>query len=335
MVAAPLIVLAAPETAFDRASAATAPTPVSGFTLSRKWQPWRLKHRFTKERLAEYFQSLKPCTFTGSTSMTSVLQVPRTMVAPTALLSVALTMLPAGSLWGLAMSMSLLLDAQPLSLGPEQIGTVMVGPWLLPMIAVAAISFYRGVHAKFATVANVLIIMSGTALAMVGTLTLCLGIYNFLTPTKLSGGQQVFFSTTSSQISMPLLSFQLAILAAAFAVLDTATRPLLARSASFTSSSMALAVRSIGDMHTAVILLRNLVAAVFIIVIPYTINAYPETGIKGLAIGLSISQVIIALVVVLLQAFFDEPIWRADGKVMGLVDLGNLKQSASFFDLDD
>lgn len=256
------------------------------------------------------------------------------MVAPTALLSVALTMLPAGSLWGLAMSLSLLLGAPPLSHVPGQIGTVMVGPWLLPMVAVAAISFYRGVHAKFATVANVLIIMSGTALAMVGILTFCLGIYNFLIPSKSASGQQVFFSTTSSLVSAPLLSFQLAVLAAAFAVLDTATRPLLARSASFTSSSMAVAVRSIGDMHTAVILLRNLVTAVFIIVIPYIICAFPDNGIKALAIGLSVAQVCIALLIVLLQGLFDEAIWRADGKVMGLVDLSNLKQSASFFDMD-
>ncbi|CEJ92330.1 hypothetical protein VHEMI07990 [[Torrubiella] hemipterigena] len=331
--AVPMIALAAPETAFDRASASEPPTPVSGFTLSRRWQPWRLKHRLTKDRLTDYFKSMKPCTFAGPITKSIVLQIPRAMCAPTSLLIVALTMIPVCALWGLGMSISLLLNAEPLSLGPEKVGTVFVGPWLLPMFVVATIGLYRGVHVKFNKATVILIIGCGSALALVGILAFGLGLFNFLSPTK-SSGQQLFFTTTSGQVSVPLLSFQLAILATSIAVLDTATRPLLTRSASFTSSNMAIAVRSIGDMNTAVILWRNLFTAIFIVVIPYVINASPQTGIKGLTIGLTTVQAIIATLVVLSQLFFDSAIWRADGKIMGLVDLSSLKLSVSFFDTD-
>lgn len=331
--AVPLIALAAPETAFDRASASEAPTPVSGFTLSRRWQPWRLKHRLTKDRVTDYFKSMKPCTFIGPITKSIVLQIPRTMCAPTCLLIVAITMIPVCTLWGLAMSISLLLNAEPLSLAPDKIGTVFVGPWLLPMAVVAATGLYRGVHVKFNKATVIVIIGCGSALALVGTLAFGLGLFNFLSPEK-SSGHQIFFATTSSQVSLPLLSFQLAILATSIAVLDTATRPLLARSASFTSSNMAIAVRSIGDMNTAVILWRNLFTAIFIVAIPYAINVSPHGGIKALAIGLTVAQITMATIVVLAQVFFDTAIWRADGKIMGLVDLSSLKLSGSFFDTD-
>lgn len=331
--AVPMIALAAPETVFDRASASEPPTPVSGFTLSRRWQPWRLKHRLTKDRLTDYFKSMKPCTFTGPITKSIVLQIPRAMCAPTSLLIVALTMIPVCALWGLGMSISLLINAEPLSLGPEKIGTAFVGPWLLPMLVVAAIGLYRGVHVKFNKTTVILIIGCGSALALVGILAFGLGLFNFLSPAK-SSGQQLFFTAAARQVSLPLLSFQLAILATSIAVLDTATRPLLARSASFTSSNIAIAVRSIGDMNTAVILWRNLFTAIFIVVIPYIINASPQSGIKGLAIGLTTAQAIIATLVVLSQMFFDSAIWRADGKIMGLVDLSSLKLSVSFFDTD-
>ncbi|KAM3493706.1 hypothetical protein MY3957_002966 [Beauveria namnaoensis] len=363
LVAMPLICLAAPETAFDRsrAAAATAPsTPVSGFTISphhrRCWQPWRARHRLTGPRVLAYLRSMRPLTYSRSSSSSSssspcgggsggitsttalLLQVPRALVAPTTVLVFLLGVLPGSALWGLCGSLALLLAPQPVGAEPAALGTLMTGPWIVPTVIVAALALYRGVHLQFTQLANCLVVCGGSSLALIGILSFGLGLDNFMRPSSSSSSSSsssLFSVDGAGQLSFPLISFQLAILAAGTAVLDAATRPTLARSASFTSSNMAMALRSIGDMHTGVIVLRNLAAGVFTLAVPAAIVAHHHAGgLKAMALGLGVAQVVVSAVIVALRCYFDEAIWRADGKVMGLVDLSSLKLAASFFDTD-
>lgn len=336
LLAIPLMCLAAPETAFDRSRAAAAPTPVSGFTLSRRWQPWRVKHRLTRSRILGYLHDMRPLTFQGPVTKTILLQVPRALAAPTTVLVFLLSFLPASTLWGFSASLSLLLEPKPVSASPSTLGSIMTGPWILPTFVVGSLALYRGVHLQFGQLANCLVVCGGSSLALIGIFSFGLGINNFMSTTVHHDTSSTFSSLFSadgaSQLSFALISFQLAILAAGSAVLDAATRPSLARSASFTSSNMTIALRSIGDMHTGVIVLRNLAAGIFAIAIPVAV-ANPG-GLKAAALGLGVTQIIISAGIVALRCCFDESIWRADGKVMGLVDLSSLKLSVSFFDTD-
>lgn len=345
LLALPLVCLAAPETAFDRAHAAAAATPVSGFTLSRRWQPWRVKHRLTRARVLGYLADLRPRSIIGGggggaaapVTRTVLLQVPRALVAPTTLLVFLLGCLPVAALWGLSGSLSLLLAPAPVGASPAALGTIMTGPWIVPAVIAASLALYRGVHLQFTQLANSLVVCGGSSLALVGILSLGLGVSNFMggppPPSPASHPDDALFSPDGArQLSFALVSFQLAILAAGTTVLDAATRPSLARSASFTSSNMVIALRSIGDMHTGVIVLRNLAAGVFVLAIPVAV-AHPG-GLKAVALGLGVAQIVISAVIVTARCYFDESIWRADGKVMGLVDLSSLKRSASFFETD-
>lgn len=331
LLAIPLMCLAAPETAFDRFQAASAPTPVSGFTLSRRWQPWRVKHRLTKSHILSYLHDMRPVTFQGCITRTILLQVPRALIAPTTVLVFFLSFIPVSALWGLSASLSLLLEPKPVGASPSSLGSIMTGPWIVPTVVVASLALYRGVHLQFTQLANCLVICGGSSLALVGIFSFGLGINNFMGPVS-AYPASLFSEEGASELSFALISVQLAILAAGTAVLDAATRPSLARSASFTSSNMTIALRSIGDMHTGVIVLRNLGAGIFAMAIPAAV-AHPG-GLKAVALGLGIAQIFISAIIVALRCFCDESVWRADGKAMGLVDLSSLKLSVSFFDTD-
>ncbi|KAM3445383.1 hypothetical protein NHJ13734_000510 [Beauveria thailandica] len=352
MLAVPLICLAAPETAFDRSRASAGgtapPTPVSGFTLSphrRRARCWRPKHRLTGPRVLAYLRSMRPLTFSGPSPPASratsavLMQVPRALVAPTTVLVFLLGVLPGSALWGMCGSLALLLAPQPVGAEPAALGTLMTGPWIVPTAIVAALALYRGVHLQFTQLANCLVVCGGSSLALIGILSFGLGLDNFMRPAPSSSSSShpvaaaasLFSVDGAGQLSFALLSFQLAILAGGTAVLDAATRPTLARSASFTCSNMAMALRGIGDMHTGVTVLRSLAAGVFTMAVPVAVAA---GGLKAMALGLGVAQVVISAVIVALRCYFDEAIWRADGKVMGLVDLSSLKLAASFFDTD-
>ncbi|OAA76738.1 Major facilitator superfamily domain, general substrate transporter [Akanthomyces lecanii RCEF 1005] len=337
LLAIPLVCLAAPETAFDRSQAAAAPTPVSGFTLSRRWQPWRVKHRLTRSRILGYLHDMRPVSFRGHVTRNILLQVPRALIAPTTALVFLLSCIPVSALWGLSASLSLLLEPKPVGASPAALGSIMTGPWVVPTVIVGSLALYRGVHLQFTQLANCLVVCGGSSLALIGIFSFGLGVNNFMagphaSSHSSSSPSSLFSADGASQLSFALISFQLAILAAGTAVLDAATRPSLARSASFTSSNMTIALRSIGDMHTGVIVLRNLAAGIFAMAIPVAV-AHPG-GLKAVALGLGITQIFISGVIVALRCYFDESIWRADGKVMGLVDLSSLKLSVSFFDTD-
>ncbi|UNI13500.1 hypothetical protein JDV02_000241 [Purpureocillium takamizusanense] len=333
VLAIPLLAFGAPETAFDRSwSAAIPPAPAPWYGVSPPWRPWRLRHRLNKDTVIEYLRSMKPVSFEGALTLPIMLQVPRALIAPTTCLLFLLSFIPYSTLWGMTFSLSMLTTPAPLSLSSATVGTLMAGPLIFATAIVTGFCFYRGRHQKFNGNISYTTVAAGTLLIFVGLLTFGLGLDNFMTDDVSEPRGTFFNAETAGQISLPLISFQLGALAGGFYVIDTATRPLLARSASFTSSSIVVAQRSIGDMHTSVVLLRNFAAGVMVLAMPNAIAAV--RGLKATVIGFSVTQMLLAAAIVVLWRLLDESIWRADGKIMGLVDLRLLKQSVSFFDHD-
>lgn len=308
----PLLVLGAPETAFDRSfPPGMVPFPALGMSFSRgsvdeggsSWS-YRLRRRITIDQAKGYVRGvLEQPSYRGLRTLSTALQALRTLVAPTTCL-LALSLVPYGALWGFATSFALVATPPPLALGPAGVGALMVGPWVMAT-AVVGFGLYRGFHQKFTRRVSYAIVAVGSSLVFIALLSFGLGLDNMNHDRHRPRGPDgpfslplVFTPEAARQLSLPLLSFQLGVLAAGLHV-DTTTRPLV-RSASFTSPSIAVAHRSIGDMHAGVVVLRGLAAAVFVAVCWY----------------------------------LDEAVWRADGTVMGLVDLRMLKQSGSFFEHD-
>ncbi|UKZ66479.1 uncharacterized protein TrAtP1_007652 [Trichoderma atroviride] len=331
-IAIPLMALTAPETAFDRARAAIATTPIFIYTFP--WEPQPVQLELSKDSVLDYVKEMRPWSYESEKNLSICIQSPRALAAPTTTLVFIVTALPHCALWGLIASLSLLFSSSPISLHPSSTGTLLTGPWLLAISVVAGICFYRSTNQKFCSCVSNLTLAGGALLAIIGLTSFGLGVNSFMSwPTSSEQGHPVFFKPEAAQeLNLPVLSLQLGLLAAGAYALEAAARPLLARSASFTASSMATAQRSIGDMHSWVIVLRNLVAGAFVLAVPHIICK--EGGLKSLIIGLSVAQVVITLSVLLLWRFCEKAIWKMDGKVMGLVNLRMPHPEASFFDID-
>ncbi|GAB0136948.1 hypothetical protein EsDP_00005232 [Epichloe bromicola] len=328
LLALPLLAFAAPETTFDRSRAAITPLPIPGLDA---WRPWRLRHRVSKTSILEYLRQMKPLSFKAPITLRMILQAPRALIAPTTCLLFILTFIPFGALWGLTTSISALTAPAPLSLDFALTGVMMTGPWVIASLCVGGFSFYRGLYERFTRRVSCLIISTGSVLVLIGLLSYGLGVHNFMT-SRPSPSNPIFSPVSGEQVSLPLLSVQLGILAGGSYILDTTTRPFVVRSASFTSCSISVAQRSIIDMQSCVIILRNLAAGIFVLAMPNAVTIYG--GLKTAVIGLATTQFVITVAMMTIWWLYDESIWRADGMIMGLVDAGLLKQSDSFFEAD-
>ncbi|UKZ53932.1 hypothetical protein TrVGV298_007735 [Trichoderma virens] len=332
-VALPMLALTAPETAFNRSKAAIATTPVLSFAFP--WEPQQAHIELSRDSAIDYVKEMKPWSFTGENTFSTSIQAPRALAAPTTTLVFIVTALPHCFLWGLVASLSLLLSPPPFSLQPSIIGTLLTGPWILAILLVAGICYYRSARQSFTRCVSSLMIAAGALLALMGLISFGLNVGSFMSwPSSSSNESQAPLLTpeASRELNLPLLSLQLGLLAAGASTLEATARPLLARSASFTASSMATAQRSIGDMHSWVVILRNLLAGAFVLTVPHVI---PKAGgLKALVIGLGTVQVGITIFVLLLWHFWEKSVWRMDGKVMGLVNLRMPHPEESFFDTD-
>lgn len=325
--------LTAPETAFDRARAAIATTPIFIYTFP--WEPQLVQLELSKDSVLDYVREMRPWSYRGEKSVSISIQSPRALAAPTTTLVFIVTALPHCVLWGLIASLSLLFSSSPIGLHPSSVGTLLTGPWLLAILVVGGICFYRSTNQKFCSCVSNLTIAGGALLALIGMIAFGLDVNSFMTwPASSSDeGQSIFFGPEAAQeLNLPVLSLQLGLLAAGAYALEAAARPLLARSASFTASSMATAQRSIGDMHSWVIILRNLVAGAFVLAVPQIICK--QGGLKSLIIGLSVAQAVITVSILSAWHFCQKAIWKMDGKVMGLVNLRMPHPEESFFDID-
>lgn len=333
IVAIPMLIFGAPETAFDRVRAAT---PINPPSMAP--QTWRLRQGLTKDNLYYDMQMLKPHlamarfhAFSSPVRLTTVLQAPRALLAPTTWLVFLISLVPYGTLWSLAGTIALLVTPMPLMLGPTTIGELMLGPWVVATLVVAVFCFLRRYNEGFTQRVNVLTLAAGTACVVVGITAFGLVVWRAMTR-GIDGTARLVNPDAGKELSLPLLSFLVGMLAAGVYVVDATTRPLIARSASFTSSSMPVAQRTVGDMHAGVVVLRNLTAGIFMVTLPMAVSSFD--GLRLTVIALSAVQAGVVLCVGAAWWFCDESIWRADGKVMGLVDLSILKKQNSFFDQD-
>ncbi|KAL7786806.1 MFS general substrate transporter [Trichoderma afarasin] len=332
-VAIPMLALMAPETAFNRSKAAIATTPVLSFTFP--WEPQQTHIELSRDSAIDYVKEMKPWSFTGENILLNSIQSPRALAAPTTSLVFLVTALPHCMLWGLVASLSLLLSPSPFNLHPSIIGTLLTGPWLLAIVIVGGICYYRSANQSFTRCVSSLTIAGGALLALIGLVSFGLNTGSFISQSSSSSPETptTFLTPEAAhELNLPLLSLQLGLLAAGASTLEATARPLLARSASFTASSMATAQRSVGDMHSWVIILRNLLAGALVLTVPHVI---PKAGgLKALVIGLGTVQVGITIFVLSLWHFYEKSVWRMDGKVMGLVNLRMPHPEESFFDTD-
>ncbi|KAG5932091.1 hypothetical protein E4U53_001491 [Claviceps sorghi] len=328
LLAFPLLAFAAPETSFDRSKAGLTPLPTPGLDA---WHPWRFRHRVNKTSILKYLKKMRPVSFQAPMTLSVILQAPRALIAPTTCLLFILTCIPFAAIWGLTSSISILTSPAPLSLNTALTGVLMTGPWVVASLCVGGFSFYRGLHERFTRSVSSLILCTGTALILIGMLSYGLGVHNFMTSHP-SPSSPIFSPVTAGQISLPLLSLQLGILAGGSYILDTTARPFIARSASFTSSSIAVAHRSIVDMQSGLIMLRNLAAGILVVTLPQAVAIYG--GLKTAVISLAMTQVLLTGATMTTWWLYDESVWQADGIVMGLIDLELVRESISFFETD-
>ena len=327
-----MLIFGAPETAFDRVRAVTPMGP------SQTPSPWRLRRGLTKANLMHDLRKLKPCltvirpyAFSSPITLPTIMQAPRALAAPTTWLVFLLSLIPYGTLWSLAGTIALLVTPIPLMLGPTTIGTLMTGPWIIATLVVAVFCFLRRYNEGFTQRVNIATLAAGTAFVVIGVTTFGMAIWRAMTR-GVDGTTRLVNPNAGEELSLPLLSFLVGMLAAGLYVTEATTRPLIARSASFTSSSMPVAQRTVGDMHAGVVILRNLTAGIFMLVIPTAVSSF--AGLRATVIGLSVAQAGVVMCIAAVWWFYEEYIWRADGKVMGLVDLSMLKKHSSFFDDD-
>lgn len=311
VVAVPLMVLGAPETAFDRSYNMTQ-TPATGTSYSRSLP---LAHRkvFSIENMKGYATKLKPLVFTSVRPYSAtILQAPRAFIAPTTLLLFLVTFLPAATFWGISSSLSLLFSPQPFSLTTTGLGTLVTGPFLLGTITTAMFALWAKWHARFNIIHhNTIAVSVGSVLAFIVLIT---------------------FGIQGSNVSLVMVSFLLGLLAAATSILAATARPLIRRSTAFTSSNLGVALRNTADMDACLGIWRTLFAGIFVIAIPSAVG--DREGLKGTCLGLGVAQVIVGAVVAGIWWFWHEAIARMDGRVMRLVDLDGLRRMGSFFDTD-
>lgn len=327
-----LLVFGAPETTYDRAVSPDMLPP----TLERSQSLWP-NVTYTKEAALEYVFKMKPWSYqVDEINLPLILQAPRAMLAPTTGLLFAVTLLPYAGFWGLASSLSLLFSPLPFMLASSDLGALMTAPFLLgtPIaMALALPLFYK----RFTQPLHLATLAAGTVLASIGTLGFGLYIAGSMQtpPTNNSAAAPLNtpWALGLDRVSLPAASFLLGLLAAGSLVLDATVAPVIQRSTAFTSANLTAGLRNAADMHAGLTCLRNLVAGAFILGLPNAVFMWD--GLRAAALGMGITQIIVAAAACGVYWYWDENVRRLDGRVMGLIDLSILKRTASFFDESD
>ncbi|KAK7928247.1 MFS-type transporter [Apiospora marii] len=317
-----LVIFAAPETAFDQVAAgAGSPLDVQG--QQAKFPTINL----SVDAIKRYMDTMKPWSYeTRGTKLTLALQVPRATVAPTVFLLFVVTVLPQAAFWSFASSLSMLFSVMPYMASTGAVGALMTGPALLAPGIIGALG--TGYFLKrFTPKVHVGLIGVATVLVSIGLLGF--GLY-------VSGGQsQVVIAVVGaagSKLSLPAVSFLLGLLAVGVMCLESTARPMIQRSAAYTSSNLTIGLRNTADMNGGLICWRNLVTGAFISGLPNAIWA--ADGLRSVALGMGITQIFLAMAVAAVWWMWGNSILRLDGKVMGSVDLNFLGKQVSFFDVD-
>ncbi|KAI2619896.1 MFS general substrate transporter [Hypoxylon sp. NC1633] len=324
-----LLVIGAPETAYDRVLAPDAESPA----IERSQSLWPAM-MYTNEAFLKYVSKMKPWSYRAKEiSLPLLLQAPRTMLAPTTGLLFTATLLPYAGLWSLAASLSLLFSPLPFMLTSASIGALMTGPFLLatPVAAALSLSIF---HKRFTPIIHLTTLAIGTAFASIGMLGF--GLYVAGSMEMPADGSAKPLSTPwdlgPDRVSLPVASFLLGFLAAGSLTLEATVRPIIQRSTAFTSASLAVGLRNTADMHGGLACLRSFVVGAFILGLPNAIFVWD--GLRAATLGMGITQIGVAAVVGGVYWYWDEDVRRLDGRVMGLIDLSILKRTGSFFESD-
>ncbi|GKT45164.1 putative MFS-type transporter [Colletotrichum spaethianum] len=329
LIAIPLLLFGAPETAYERwFSNSFAQPPASSVSWMSK--PPKPLGKPSVEDVKAYLRTMKPLSFSGTMDARTLLQGPRAFVAPTTLLLVLVTFMPYCALWGLAESLSLLFFPMPWMLNESSIGSLMAAPFILAILTVTGFASYRKRHTDYTNLDTVCILGGGTVLAAAGVLAFGLKTHDVMS--EVSETSAFKTGGVGTKLSFPLLSFLLGLLAAGVAVLDSAIRPIIWRSTQFTSSNLNVCLRNVADMDAGVVCWRNLLAGVFVMAVPNAIVVW--TGLKSTVLGLGVAQIVVGAIMCGAWWVYDDYVKGLDGRVMGLVDLSMLKRTGSFFDTD-
>ncbi|PNH75075.1 hypothetical protein VD0001_g2508 [Verticillium dahliae] len=317
IVAIPLLAFAAPETAYDRwfigNALPSARTPT--WTTARRSIGKFNLHVPNTHEARQYLRTMKPISsFRGFVDNRTLLQGPRALIAPTTALLALATFLPYSALWAIAHVVSPLTAA---ILDEAQIGFLLLAPFICGVSAAALFAFWRRKARKDFTLLNLVAALGvGTVLAAIGILSFGLEIHG------------------SRNISFKLLSVLAGFLAVGVYVLNALARPVIYRSAQYTSSNLHVCLRNVADMDAGLVCWKNMFAAFFILGVASAVEARRSAGLRSSVIGIGVSQIFVALFVGTVWWFMDERLRRLDGRVMGLVDMGMLKRAGSFFDED-
>ncbi|EPE06414.1 major facilitator superfamily transporter [Ophiostoma piceae UAMH 11346] len=344
------LVLAAPETSYDR-SFYSINTPATAW--STKDLPLRPRaHTWSPEGARNYLWSknLRPVAYKANVSratLASLLwQAPRAMAAPTTVLLALVSLLPFCALWGMASSLSLLFSPLPFDLSSESVGILLLAPFLLATAVVAAAAYFwpawrrrsAAAAASTSTSCSVSALAAGTLLSFIGLLVFGLYVSSCATLSASAAAAQhgssfAIAATGTTTLKFPAVSFVLGLLAAGAYVLDATVRPMVRRSTQFTSSNLTIAQRNTNDMCAAVSLWRTLVVGAFVMALPNAV--WLSDLLKATSIGIVVAQVVVAVAIAFVWWRCDETVRRLDGQIMRCVDLGILKRTGSFFDVDD
>ncbi|KAI0109829.1 MFS general substrate transporter [Daldinia grandis] len=323
-----LLVLGAPETAYNRAT-----LDVQVPTIQRSQSLWP-NMTYTRAAAMQYMAKMKPWSYQANEiNLVLILQAPRAIVAPTTALLFAVTLLPYAGFWSLLHSLSMLFSPLPFMLSSASIGSLMTAPFLLATpiaVALALPSFLK----RFSRTVHLTTLALGTTFASIGMLGF--GLY-------LSGSMEMPADSSTvpltmpwsfglDRVSLPVVSFLLGLLAAGSLALDSTFWPVIQRSTAFTSANLTVCLRNTADMHGSLACFRNIVAGALILGLPNTVLSWDD--LKTATLGLGIAQIIITIAVCGVYWYWDENVRRLDGRIMGLIDLSMLKETASVFERD-
>ncbi|KAL2164795.1 hypothetical protein VTH06DRAFT_91 [Thermothelomyces fergusii] len=175
VVSVPAIALGVPETAYDR----TSPSPQTPSTADSEFSnaptPVTQRHVPRLKAVAGYLTvQRKPKASSNKADLRTLLQAPRALITPTTALLALASLLPYGSLWGLASSLSLLLHPAPSALPPASTGAVFLGPFLLSSAATAATALLPAWQHRFSPRMHVAALAAASALALAGLVAFAL-----------------------------------------------------------------------------------------------------------------------------------------------------------------
>ncbi|KAI1420961.1 hypothetical protein F5Y12DRAFT_70060 [Xylaria sp. FL1777] len=327
----PLVILGAPETTYMRLSFDQ--NDVDGLPTLNRSQSRLPTITLSKDAVLKYLRDVKLQSYKAIiVDRTLLMQAPRAAVAPTTILLFIVTILPYVSLWGLTSSLSLLFAPSPFSLVASSIGLIFFTPFLLGTAAVVGL-FWVLRKKRFSGIIHLVLLAVGATFASIGILAFGLYIVGSAQRPGQSDGVMIWdLAFTRNSISFPVISFLLGLLALGSATLDGTIQPVVQQSTAFTSANMNVALRNIADMQAGLTALRNFVAGAFVLGLPTVVMT--GDGLRGSAIGMGVVQIFVTAAAAAVYIDLGEYVRRADGMVMGLVDLSGLKNRGSFFDSD-